>query len=65
MLHLKRFTFTPLWQLRKLRDPVQLFRELLVTSSQVRNNSPEFKYKVNMWSVCTAVFLCVFVCVCC
>ncbi len=65
MLHLKRVCFTSLVQLEKLCVPVDLFRELLVTSSQVRNNSPEFKYKVNMWSVCTGVFcVCVCVCVC-
>ncbi|XP_042281638.1 ubiquitin carboxyl-terminal hydrolase 37-like isoform X1 [Thunnus maccoyii] len=34
MLHLKRFSFTPFLQLEKLRHPVELFRELLVTSSQ-------------------------------
>ena len=64
MLHLKRFSFTPFLQLEKLRYPVELFRELLVTSSQVRNNSPESKYKVNMWSVCTGVlYVCVVDCV--
>ncbi|XP_054451939.1 ubiquitin carboxyl-terminal hydrolase 37-like isoform X2 [Anoplopoma fimbria] len=34
MLHLKRFRFTPSLQLEKLNDPVELFRELLVTSKQ-------------------------------
>ncbi|XP_044061838.1 ubiquitin carboxyl-terminal hydrolase 37-like [Siniperca chuatsi] len=34
ILHLKRFRYTPLLQLEKLSDPVDLFRELLVTSSQ-------------------------------
>ncbi|XP_038556171.1 ubiquitin carboxyl-terminal hydrolase 37-like [Micropterus salmoides] len=34
ILHLKRFRFTPSLQLEKLSDPVDLFRELLVTSSR-------------------------------
>lgn len=36
MLHLKRFRFTQSLQMRKLHDPVVLFRELMVTSSQVK-----------------------------
>ncbi|XP_059189717.1 ubiquitin carboxyl-terminal hydrolase 37-like isoform X1 [Centropristis striata] len=34
MLQIKRFTFTPCYQLVKLQDPVDLFRELMVTSTQ-------------------------------
>ncbi|XP_042370738.1 ubiquitin carboxyl-terminal hydrolase 37-like [Plectropomus leopardus] len=34
MLHLKRFTFTPRLGLQKLRDQVDLFRELMVVSEQ-------------------------------
>ncbi|XP_059199177.1 ubiquitin carboxyl-terminal hydrolase 37-like isoform X1 [Centropristis striata] len=34
MLYLKRFQFTPFLQLEKLSDPIDLYRELLVTSAQ-------------------------------
>ncbi|XP_042245790.1 ubiquitin carboxyl-terminal hydrolase 37-like isoform X1 [Thunnus maccoyii] len=34
ILHIKRFRFTPSWQLVKVRDPVMLNRELVVSSKQ-------------------------------
>lgn len=36
MLHLKRFSFNQSLQVLKLHEPVALFRELMVTSSQVK-----------------------------
>ncbi|XP_044232217.1 ubiquitin carboxyl-terminal hydrolase 37-like isoform X3 [Thunnus albacares] len=37
ILHIKRFRFTPSWQLVKVRDPVMLTRELVVSSKQVHS----------------------------
>lgn len=35
MLHLKRFKYTPTFELQKVHDPVVLQRELVVSSSEV------------------------------
>ncbi|XP_067429173.1 ubiquitin carboxyl-terminal hydrolase 46-like [Thunnus thynnus] len=37
ILHIKRFRFTPSWQLVMVRDPVMLTRELVVSSKQVHS----------------------------
>lgn len=55
MLLLKHFCFILPFQSEKLRDSADVFRELLVTSSQVRNNSPEF---LNIWSACVCSDFC-------
>ena len=48
ILHIKRFRFTPSWQLVKVRDPVMLNRELVVSSKQVKKYKPYPRTNRNM-----------------
>lgn len=38
LLHLKRFRFTPSFQLKKVHDPVDLPRDLVLSANQVKKN---------------------------
>lgn len=49
-MHLKRFRFTPFFNLVKRNEPVELLRDVVVSSKQVRKNKEvhQAAVKVNM-----------------
>ena len=53
IIHLKRFRFSPSLEVEKLHDPVVLqpFRELMVTTSQVKQPHTWDTQRGNMWTV--------------